>query len=86
VVKRNPSFHQTISLVLEPVSRRWFISEIQIPRVSRKAVLDLLHKEINEKQETLKKSKGEALPHIEAYLNWDLKKVKLLDGMEPLRQ
>lgn len=86
VAKRNQSFHQTISLVLEPVSQRWFISKPQIPRVSRKAVLDLLHKEINEKQETLKKNKGEALPHIEASLNWDLNKVKLLEGMGPLSE
>lgn len=86
VVKRNQSFHQTISLTLEPVSRRWFISKPQVPKVSRKAVLDLLHKEINERRETLKKNKGEALPHIEASLNWDLEKVKLLEGMEPLGQ
>ncbi len=86
VVKRNQSFHQTISLTLEPVSRRWFISKPQVPKVSRKAVLDLLHKEINERRETLKKNKGEALLHIEASLNWDLEKVKLLEGMEPLGQ
>jgi len=86
VVKRNPSFHQTISLALDPANQKWFISKSQVPKVSRRAVLNLLHKEIEERRETLKKNKGQLLPHIEASLNWDMDKVKILEGMEALSQ
>jgi hypothetical protein len=70
--------------VLEPAGGKWFIKSRQVPKVSKTAVLDLLRKEVDEKREILKKNKGEALPHIEASLNWDLNKIKLLEGLELL--
>jgi hypothetical protein len=80
-VVHNPRFRQTVSLTFEPQSKQWLIVSLQRPKISKKALLDLLHKEVDADKETLSRNPGKDLTNIKALISWNEHKIKLIEDM-----
>ena len=83
VVMKNPNLRQSVHLVRESGQHDWLIAEPVVPKVSKSALLSLLHKEVGREQEILERNKlDQDIRRVQnSLIKWNLKKIKLIEDL-----
>lgn len=82
VISRNPTFHQELLWKVNAADQQWYLVSTQLPKVSQRALLELLRTEVGEETDTLNKNRGKSLPYLEGLRSWHVKKIELVSDLD----